>query len=53
MLFGEAAGEAKRLSLDLFEKMLDCLDKYVGRKKMDPNVVSFSFSFLSANQKIE
>ena len=41
MLFGDAAVESKRLSLDLFEKMLDCLDKYVGRKKFEPNVVCF------------
>ena len=38
-LYGEEAPEAKRISADLFEKMLDCTDKYAGKHRSEPSIV--------------
>lgn len=46
-LYGEKAPESKKLSLDLFERMLDCTDKYAGEHKTEPTVVGCSRGFLS------
>lgn len=38
-LYGDNAPESKKLSADLFERMLDCADKYAGEHKSEPTVV--------------
>lgn len=38
-LYGDNAPEQKQLSLDLFERMIDCTEKYCGEHKMEPTAV--------------
>ena len=35
-LYGDNAAESKKLSLELFERMLDCTEKYCGEHKSEP-----------------
>ena len=38
-LYGDAAPESKRISLDLFERMIDCTEKYCGEHHTEPTAV--------------
>lgn len=35
--YGDSVAEVKRISLDSFEMMLDCVDRYAGSTKSEPN----------------
>lgn len=38
-LYGDGAAESKKISPELFERMLDCTEKYSGEHKTEPTVV--------------
>ena len=39
-MYGDPAPEPKKIAPELFERMLDCTDKYAGEHKSEPSVVS-------------
>ena len=42
-LYSENESDPKKITLDMFERMLDCTDKYAGEHRLEPTVVRVSF----------